>query len=281
MCPDVSSPSPSFFTPQSLHDVFRGRPGDSRETEDIAVDIRPDLTRFSRLDGNILSLRRLDVDTVRVIATAMGQSVAMEHYGKQVDGMMAEFERLSVRLLRSGGKFNIPKKELFALVASSNLVMIDVVRNIGLMERSEPAWRDTRYDELWETIRRDLELIDRFNTLKMKANMIQESSQVYLDILNNRRSDLMELSIIVLLVIEILVMTLQILVEADAIGEHTGDGRNHGFTCANGRLERRGVGEEGRFLLCCGGLCSCVSTWMNARVVTRAPALRFLSQSTR
>jgi uncharacterized Rmd1/YagE family protein len=169
------------------------------------------------LDGNTLSLRRLDVDSVRVLATAMGQSVAMDHYGKKVDRMMAEFERLSERLQRARGRFNIPKKELFALVAASNLVMIDVVRSIGLMERSEPAWRDARYDELWETIRRDLELIDRFTTLKMKVGMIQESSQVYLDILNNRRSDLAEFAIIVLLMIEIVVMGIQILVEADAI----------------------------------------------------------------
>lgn len=76
--------------------------------------------------------------------------------------------------------------------------MIDVVRNIGLMERSEvrgcegmcaacvahavdcavpsvassaryrltgppsqPAWREERYDHLWEAVRKDLELIDR------------------------------------------------------------------------------------------------------------------------
>jgi len=196
----------------------RGAPGHlAAETEDFVVDIRPAQHTFSMLKGNTLRLQTMDVDSVRVVATALAQSVAMDHYARLIDNMMVEFERLSIRLQAAGGKFNIPKKKLFTLVAETNLAMIDVVRNIGLMERSEPAWREERYDHLWEAVRKDLELIDRFTTLKLKVQMIQDSSKVYLDILNNKRSDMLEVIIVVLIALETVVMLLQIGVDSGAI----------------------------------------------------------------
>lgn len=49
--------------------------------------------------------------------------------------------------------------------------------------------------------------------------MIQDSSKVYLDILNNKRSDMLEVIIVVLIALETVVMLLQIGVDSGAIGE--------------------------------------------------------------
>jgi len=184
------------------------------ENENFVVEVRPTQHSFSVLRGNTLSLQTIDVDSVRVIATALAQSVAMDHYSRLTDSMMDEFERMSSGLQRAKGRFNVSKKKLFKLVAQTNLVMIDVVRNIGVMERSEPAWENVRYDQLWDIVRKDLELIDRFKTLRTKVQMIQDSSKVYLDIMNNRRSDMLEIMIVVLISIEIVVMLLQISVDS-------------------------------------------------------------------
>lgn len=59
----------------------------------------------------------------------------------------------------------------------------------------------------------------RFTTLKTKVQMIQDSSKVYLDIMNNRRSDMHEVAIVVLISLEIVVMLIQIGVDAGVIGE--------------------------------------------------------------
>lgn len=47
----------------------------------------------------------------------------MDHYSRLTDVMMEEFERLSIGLQRAGGRFNVPKKKLFALVCRRALML--------------------------------------------------------------------------------------------------------------------------------------------------------------
>lgn len=54
-------------------------------------------------------------------------------------------------MLALQGKFTAAqKKELFQLVARNNTVSTDVVSKLGILERSEAAWKDKDYNFVWE-----------------------------------------------------------------------------------------------------------------------------------
>lgn len=49
------------------------------------------------------------------------------------------------------GKFSAAqKKELFQLVARNNTVSTDVISRLGILDRSEAAWKDKDYNYVWE-----------------------------------------------------------------------------------------------------------------------------------
>lgn len=46
-----------------------------------------------------IMLQYLDVDGIQNIGSVLGQSIALNYYGRQVDGMVAEFTDIVVRCL--------------------------------------------------------------------------------------------------------------------------------------------------------------------------------------
>ena len=61
------------------------------------------------------------------------------------------------------------------------------------------------HDKLWEGLREEFELSDRFNHLELKVGMVQASAQFFLDMIHNQKSDTMEWIIVLLIAVEILI----------------------------------------------------------------------------
>ncbi|XP_050886240.1 protein RETARDED ROOT GROWTH-LIKE isoform X2 [Lathyrus oleraceus] len=82
-----------------------------------------------------IMLQYLDVDGIRTIGSVLGQSIALDYYGRQVDGMVAEFTDIN-REMEATGKFKMQRKKLFQLVGKANSNLADVILKLGLFERT-------------------------------------------------------------------------------------------------------------------------------------------------
>ena len=60
-----------------------------------------------------------------------------------------------------------------------------------------------QYGRIWEFLRAELEMEPRFKTLDMKLNLIQDNLKYFLEILQARKSDSLEWTIIILIGAEI------------------------------------------------------------------------------
>jgi uncharacterized Rmd1/YagE family protein len=103
------------------------------------------------------------------------------------------------------GKMQIEKKRLFKLVADVNETLTEVSTRIGINSRSETVWKYEEYDKAWSVLRKDFELVSRFESLDYKLNIIQSQVKFYLELLANQKSDFLEWTIIVLIAMEICV----------------------------------------------------------------------------
>ena len=100
---------------------------------------------------------------------------------------------------------NISKNRLFSLVAENNNTLTEVITKLGLLGRSEVAWQYAQYGKVWDGMKEDFDLDDRFTHLDYKLNLIQTQVKFYLEILQNRKSDTLEWIIIILISMEICV----------------------------------------------------------------------------
>lgn len=155
-------------------------------------------------------LPRLDVHNVSVIATVMAQSVALDHYSVKVDAMLDTFTRLNSSVEKTGVFSALQKQSLFRLVALNNTLFTDVIAKIGLLERSETAWKNREYTEIWEGLRDEFEVEDRFEKIEFKLNLVQLNTKFFLEVLANQKSNTLEWIIIVLISLEIVVCSLDL-----------------------------------------------------------------------
>ena len=184
--------------------VGRKVPGKPRQ-ENYAAAVDEELEEWSELGVDKISVRKLDLNNVRVISTVLGQSVALDHYAQQVDRMLADFSNLNAEL-EATGEMKVGKERLLKLVVQNNSTMHDVMLKLRLMDRSaDAAWQYARYHSVWEAMRDEFSIQQRFETVDFKLNLIQNQLKFFLDVLQNRKSDTLEWIIIVLISAEICV----------------------------------------------------------------------------
>ncbi|KAI3980508.1 hypothetical protein MKX01_008925 [Papaver californicum] len=164
----------------------------------------PSLQTWMEGGLDYIMLQYLNIDGIRTIGSVLGQSIALDYYVRQVDGMVAEFTDIN-RGMEKTGTFTMERKKLFQLVGKANSNLADVILKLGLFERSDIAWKDAKYAQIWEYLRDEFELSQRFQTLDFKLKFVEHNIRFLQEILQNRKSDFLEWLIIILIGAEILI----------------------------------------------------------------------------
>ncbi|KAK1306110.1 hypothetical protein QJS10_CPA10g02046 [Acorus calamus] len=184
--------------------------------DDYAVVEKPFLMTWMEGGPDYLVLKNLDADGIRIIGSVLGQSVALDYYVRQVDDMVKEFTDIN-RGMEKTGTFTMQRKKLFQLVGKANSNMADVIIKLGLFDRSEIAWRNANYAQILEYLREEYELTQRFGSLDFKLKFVEHNIHFLQEVLQNRRSDLLEWCIIILLTIENLISIYEIVQDSALI----------------------------------------------------------------
>ncbi|KAL5569218.1 hypothetical protein UlMin_025793 [Ulmus minor] len=171
--------------------------------DEYEVREKPTLNTWMEGGLDYIMLQYLNTDGIRTIGSVLGQSIALDYYVRQVDGMVAEFTDIN-RGMETTGKFKMKRKKLFQLVGKANSNLADVILKLGLFERSDIAWKDAKYAQIWEYLRDEFELTQRFASLDFKLKFVEHNIRFLQEILQNRKSDFLEWLIIALIGAEIL-----------------------------------------------------------------------------
>lgn len=171
-------------------DVFEMR----GHEEELVLVSNPALDKWSDLVENNILVREVDHVNIHVIAGVLAQTVALEHYERQVEAILNEFEKLNTSVEKNGPRgalFGLgigdkqterqQHKKLFKIVATNNTLLIDLVSKLRVIDRKRPgdaAWSHTRYHNMWESLLEEFELNERFNNLNFKLELIQHNTKV-------------------------------------------------------------------------------------------------------
>ncbi|KAJ0047127.1 hypothetical protein Pint_06126 [Pistacia integerrima] len=172
--------------------------------DEYEVIEKPTLSTWMLGGLDHIMLQYLNIDGIRIIGSVLGQSIALDHYVRQVDGMVAEFTDIN-RGMEKTGTFTMESKKLFQLVGKANSNLADVILKLGLFERSDIAWKDAKYAQIWEYLRDEFELTQRFASLDFKLKFVEHNIRFLQEILQNRKSDFLEWLIIILISAEIVI----------------------------------------------------------------------------
>ena len=175
--------------------------------EQAKITIAPDEKPTVKFDEVVI--RALDRKVVELVALVVAQSAAMEYYEEDVDQILARLNKVSESLAQTG-KLSARPKELLKFIGSGMSVHNQVIYTLSLLDTPQLAWEDETLDRIYGGLRMQFEIADRFRALDLKLRMIQDNFELFVDLTQERRNYVLELTVAALVAVEVLLFVYEI-----------------------------------------------------------------------
>ena len=149
-----------------------------------------------------LRLDRLTPARAGIIALTVAQSASMEYYEDIVEGMFGRTNSLVSRLERTG-RVPFLVRPLHRFIGEAVSTRTEVLSVLHLLDKPEAAWDDPAIDAIYDDLRDEFDLAERFEALEHKLRGVQEALELVLDVARDRRLVFLEAAIVALIVFEI------------------------------------------------------------------------------
>ncbi|MES1173096.1 MAG: RMD1 family protein [Myxococcales bacterium] len=167
-----------------------------REMDDASAAARPDV------EEGVLVVDRLTPERTSMVALTVAQSAAMEYYESIVDQMFADTDHFVARLEKSGN-ISVFTAKLQRFIGAAISTRSEVISVLHLLDKPDVVWDDVGAERIYEELRSEFDLVDRYQSLELKLRSVQESLSLLTDIARDRRLVLLEASVIALILLEI------------------------------------------------------------------------------
>ncbi len=151
---------------------------------------------------DVLKLKEASPDKLLLAAYVLAQSVAIDHFDNLAETIVATFEKLNAELEHKGS-LRTGTRKILKSVGIGNSILQSTITRLSLLDKPDIVWEHADLENLYQNMRAMFELDDRFKNIEYKIQYIQNSSEIFLSLLRDRRAQALELTIIFLIAIEI------------------------------------------------------------------------------
>jgi len=152
--------------------------------------------------GGVLVVDELTPERAAMVALTVAQSTAMEYYERIVDQMFSDTDRFADRLERDGN-MSIFTTKLHRFIGAAISTRSEVLSVLHLLDKPDVVWDDAGAERIYEELRSEFDLVDRYTALEFKLRSVQDALSLVVDVARDRRLVLLEASIVALIVLEI------------------------------------------------------------------------------
>jgi uncharacterized Rmd1/YagE family protein len=193
---------PAARRDQQLERVRRAFPALSPPPISEQFSVHEDVAAKPGVAGGTLVIDRLTEDRAGVIAHTVAQSAALEYYERIVDDFFARTETLVERLERRG-TVSLRTRPLHRFIGAAVSARNEVLAVLHLLDKPDETWDDPAMNQIYDDLRAEFDLADRFQALEMKLRSVQEALELILDVARDRRVFLLEIAVVVLFCLEL------------------------------------------------------------------------------
>jgi len=168
--------------------------------EELTVNENPD--DDSGMHDGTLAIRQMTPGRAGVIALTVAQSAAMEYYEQIVDSLHVRTSALVDRLEKKGS-VALNTRPLHRFIGEAIGVRTEVLGVLHLLDKPDATWEDPAMDAIYQELKEEFDLVDRYEALESKLRIVQEALELILGVARDFRLVVLEASIVVLIVFEI------------------------------------------------------------------------------
>ena len=194
---------PSARREAELAKLHLARPGLTAQVIREDYSVMEDPSFATGIQDGTLHVDRFTGGRAGIVALTMAQSAAMEYYERIVEAL---FERTNVLVDRLEKKGTVPYSThpLHRFIGEAISTRTEVLSILHLLDKPDAAWDDPAMDRIYDDLRAEFDLVDRYAALESKLRSIQEALELVLDVARDRRLVTLEIVVVVLILIEII-----------------------------------------------------------------------------
>lgn len=183
--------------------LHRARPGLTTQAvvEEYTVREDPAAAKIG-FEGGTLVIDRMTPGRISVVALTVAQSAAMEYYERIVSSLATRTSTLVQPMERHG---TVPHRirPLHRFIGEAIATRTEVLEVLHLLDKPDAAWDDPGMSDIYDDLRAEFDLTDRYRALELKLRSVQEALELVLDVARDRRLVWLEATIVLLIVLEI------------------------------------------------------------------------------
>ncbi|OAN48771.1 hypothetical protein A6A04_19835 [Paramagnetospirillum marisnigri] len=160
----------------------------------------------------IIHLRDICPERLQLVAEMMARDLVLEHYETRIAKVFDAIEPLAVSLAKSQLR-KLKTKDLLAQIGEVLLAEHRMVGRVELLESPEVLWTRPELERLFIRLERDYDLSARNRALDRKLEVISDTAETLLDLIQTRSSMKVEWYIVGLIVFECLLSIYQMVWE--------------------------------------------------------------------
>ncbi len=195
---------------RELARLHKARPGLTAATVSEEMTVREDPGRTPDVADGVLTLDYLSADRASIVALTVAQSAAMEYYERIVDEMFARTDRQLVQRMEERGTVPLRTRPLHRFIGAAVATRNEVLTILHLLDKPDEAWDDMGMNRIYDELRAEFDLVDRYQALELKLRSVQEALELVLDVARDRRLVLLEGAVVLLIVLEVVLSVLRL-----------------------------------------------------------------------
>jgi uncharacterized Rmd1/YagE family protein len=126
----------------------------------------------------------------------------MEYYEGIVDAMFVNTDKIVDRLEKTGTTPMFTRR-LHRFIGAAIGTRSEVLSVLHLLDKPDALWDDPGAESIYERLRAQFDLADRYRSLELKLRSVQEALELVTDVARDRRMVFLEASVVLLIVMEI------------------------------------------------------------------------------
>jgi uncharacterized Rmd1/YagE family protein len=191
---------------RELARVHQARPGLTTQVVREEYTVREDagVVKTGFADDGKLVVAKMTPGRANVIALTVAQSAAMEYYERIVESLFVRTHAL-VQRLEHHGTVRLRVRPLHRFIGEAIGTRAEVLQVLHLLDKPDAAWDDPAMSFIYDDLRAEFDLVDRYAALESKLRSVQEALELALDVVRDRRLVYLETAIVVLIMVEIVI----------------------------------------------------------------------------
>jgi required for meiotic nuclear division protein 1 len=172
------------------------------EREEARLLIRADSDQHVDPAGNLI-LRDRSTERLQLVADILAKSLVLGHYETRINDVFDRIEPLAAAL-RERGRAGAGGKVLLRQIGDVLLMQQKMVGRVGTSETPELLWEHPTFERFYMRLAEEYELRDRDRALDRKIDIVSNTVETLLGLVQTRSSLRVEWYIVALIVAELL-----------------------------------------------------------------------------